>query len=102
MSDETQINEQESEDELTVMLRGDQQLRWHQGQRVPVEAYFEHYPELVEKPSAVRQLILSEMRLCRELGVPLDLAELRRRFPRDDAWLVAEFERFSSSASSQE
>src|SRR5262249_44835668 len=39
MPDDTQIDGVASAGGLTEMLRGDQRLRWQQGQRVPVEAY---------------------------------------------------------------
>ena len=42
---------------LAEMLRGDQRLRWFQGQRIPVEAYLEHYPALLASPTAVQCLL---------------------------------------------
>jgi serine/threonine protein kinase len=99
MPDDTQIDGLAAADALTEMLRGDQRLRWQQGQRVPVEAYFEHYPQLRTDPVAVRQLILGEMRLCRELGAPLELAEFLRRFPDEEAWLAVQHERMFYTSS---
>jgi serine/threonine protein kinase len=78
-------------DELTRMLRGDQRLRWQQGQRVSVEAYLEHYPELKNRPPAIRELILGEIQLRRELGDTFDLDAMRRRFPLEAAWLATQF-----------
>jgi serine/threonine-protein kinase len=96
MADETHA------DGLAEMLRGDQRLRWQQGQRVPVEAYFEHYPQLRDDPAAVRELILGEMRLCRELGAPFHLAELQRRFPDQEAWLAAQHDRLYHTSSRED
>jgi serine/threonine protein kinase len=102
MPDDTQIDGLAETKALTEMLRGDQRLRWQQGQRVPVEAYFEHYPQLRHDTAAVRQLILGEMRLCRELGAPLELAEFSRRFPDDEAWLAAQYERLHHTSSRED
>ena len=84
---------------LTEMLRGDQRLRWMQGQRVKVEAYLEHFPQLRDDRTARRELILSELRLCRELGEPIDAGELERRFPDDAAWLAAQLDRLQPNSS---
>jgi serine/threonine-protein kinase len=84
---------------LMDMLRGDQRLRWLQGQRVKVEAYLEHFPQLRGNREAMRELILGEMRLCRELGEPLDTTDLERRFPEDRDWLAAQFERLNPTSS---
>ena len=84
---------------LTEMLRGDQRLRWMQGQRVRVEAYLEHFPQLRDDRTARRELILSELRLCRELGEPIDAGELERRFPDDAGWLAAQLERLQPNSS---
>src|SRR6059058_4576761 len=99
MADDTQTDGHAPADALAEMLRGDQRLRWQQGQRVPVEAYFEHYPQLRDNPATVRELILGEMRLCRELGAPFDFAQLVRRFPDDEAWLSAQHERLYHTSS---
>ncbi len=82
-----------SADELSQMLRGDQRLRWQQGQRVSVEAYLEHYPDLKRRPDVVRELILGELHLRRELGDDFNLDELCRRFPSDRNWLIIHFEK---------
>src|ERR1700680_207931 len=99
MADDTQIDGLTPPDALAEMLRGDQRLRWQQGQRVAVEAYFEHYPQLREDLAAVRPLILGEMRLCRELGAPRELAEFSRRFPDEEAWLTSQYERLYHTSS---
>ncbi|MCX7701733.1 MAG: serine/threonine protein kinase [Gemmataceae bacterium] len=84
---------------LTEMLRGDQRLRWMQGQRVRVEAYLEHFPQLQQDREARRELILGELRLCRELGEPIDTGDLERRFPDDADWLAAQWERLNPTSS---
>lgn len=84
---------------LMEMLRGDQRLRWMQGQRVRVEAYLEHFPQLRQDREARRELILGELRLCRELGEPIDTSELERRFPDDADWLSAQWERLNPTSS---
>jgi serine/threonine protein kinase len=102
MPDDTQIGGRSPSDALAEMLRGDQRLRWQQGQRVPVEAYFEHYPQLRDNPATVRELILGEMRLCRELGAPFDISEFHRRFPDEEAWLTAQHERLYHTSSRED
>src|SRR5437764_10269666 len=102
MADDTQTDGLAPAGGLTDMLRGDQRLRWQQGQRVPVEAYFEHYPQLRGDNAAIRELILGEMRLCRELGAPLELAEFTRRFPDDEAWLAAQLDRLYHTSSRED
>src|SRR5260221_4830520 len=78
-------------DDFAAMLRGDQRLRWQQGSRVPVEAYFEHYPELPNRPMALRELVLGEIHLRREMGDSLDLSDFVRRFPDHAPWLREQF-----------
>jgi serine/threonine protein kinase len=78
-------------DDFAAMLRGDQRLRWQQGTRVPVEAYFEHYPELRTRPTALRELVLGEIHLRREMGDSLDLSDFIRRFPDYAPWLREQF-----------
>src|SRR5258707_6443339 len=78
-------------DDFATMLRGDQRLRWQQGTRVPVEAYFEHYPELRTRSTALRELLLGEIHLRREMGDSLDLSDFERRFPDHAPWLREQF-----------
>jgi serine/threonine-protein kinase len=85
-------------DEFAAMLRGDQRLRWLQGSRVPVEAYFEHYPELRSRADAVRELILGEIHLRRELGETLILSDFQTRFPDFAPWLSEQFARLQPAA----
>jgi serine/threonine-protein kinase len=81
------------EDRLANMLRGDQRLRWLQGQRIPAEAYLEHYPELLEQPQTFRALVLGEIYLRHELGESLDAADFERRFPEHWPSLRCQFDR---------
>src|SRR5262245_34790987 len=87
-------------DDLATMLRGDQRLRWQQGTRVPVEAYFEHYPELSSRIPALRELMLGEIQLRRELGEPLELSDFVRRFPDHAPWLSEQFALLGPSVAS--
>ncbi len=87
-----------SNGELAEMLRGDQRLRWLQGERFTVEAYFEHYPNLRSDESAQRALVAGEISLRREAGESLDLSEFRQRFPHLDEWLVERFDSIESAA----
>jgi eukaryotic-like serine/threonine-protein kinase len=100
MEDQTRNNRPSPADEWTQMLVGDQRLRWQQGQRVSVEAYFEHYPELQSRSHALRELILGELRLRRELGDQCNLVELQARFPGEKVWLAEQFERLQPTPSS--
>jgi serine/threonine protein kinase len=68
--------------QLTAMLRSDQRLRWTQGERIPVEAYLDHYPGLSDNPDSLLDLIEHELKLREELGEVPKLDEYRRRFPR--------------------
>lgn len=77
---------------LAEMLRGDQRLRWLQGERFTIEAYFEHYPELRNDITAQRALVAGEIALRREAGESLDPAEFRRRFPHLNEWLAERFD----------
>ena len=46
-----------------------------------------------ERPDAVRELILNELRLRCELGDLIELDALRGRFPTEDTWLAEQYER---------
>src|SRR5438132_193540 len=87
-------------DEFATMLRGDQRLRWQQGTRVPVEAYFEHYPELRTRLAAIRELVLGEIQLRREQGEALELSDFVRRFPDHAPWLREQFAHLEPAAPS--
>ena len=76
-----------SEVGLAQMLRGDQRMRWLQGQRIPVEEYLTYYPELRGNTSTIQELLQSELQLRRELKLPIDLEELLGRFPDQADWL---------------
>jgi serine/threonine protein kinase len=78
---------------LTAMLRNDQRLRWTQGERIPVEAYLDHYPQLADDPGSLFDLVDHELRLREELGEEPRLDEYRRRFPRLADRLEGRFQR---------
>jgi serine/threonine protein kinase len=77
---------------MAEMLRGDQRLRWLQGERFTIEAYFEHYPELRNDIPAQRALVAGEIALRREAGEILDPGEFRARFPHLAEWLADRFD----------
>jgi len=87
---------------LGEMLCADQRLRWLQGQRIPVEAYFEHYPDLPSNPNALKDLVLGEIRLRRELREPLEFTAFCKRFPDFIEWLREQFDRIRESGSSDD
>jgi eukaryotic-like serine/threonine-protein kinase len=76
-----------SQEGLAQMLRGDQRMRWLQGQRIPVEEYLTYYPELRGNTSTIQELFRSELQLRRELKLPIEHEELLARFPEQADWL---------------
>jgi serine/threonine protein kinase len=73
-------------------LRADQSLRWHNGERLLVEAYLRHWPGLCERPEVLLALICNEVLLRRERGEQPGLDEYRRRFPEFAAELARVFD----------
>src|SRR5262245_66394764 len=98
MTDPTPDTAPPPDDSLAAMLRGDQRLRWLQGNRIPVEAYLDHYPELRGNLSAVQSLLLGEIQLRRELREPVELNDFCRRFPGFEAWLAQQFHQLGSTS----
>jgi tetratricopeptide (TPR) repeat protein len=74
-----------------LLLRADQCRRWQKGDRVPVEAYLEKFPELTCREDLVLDLVYSEVLLREELGETPQLEEYQRRFPRYHAPLAQQF-----------
>jgi serine/threonine-protein kinase len=89
-------------DPLGQMLCADQRLRWQQGQRVPVEAYFEHYADLKTNSIALKDLVAGEIDLRRELHEPLDFSAFCMRFPDLIDWLRLRFDRLRTPDSSDD
>jgi eukaryotic-like serine/threonine-protein kinase len=68
--------------ELLRMLRNDQRMRWQQGERIPVEAYLEHFPQLQADAGALLALVEHELTLRAEAGEEPRLEDFCRRFPQ--------------------
>ena len=91
-----------SQEGLAQMLRGDQRMRWLQGQRIPVEEYITYYPELRGNTSTIQELLQSELQLRRELKLPFDMEELLTRFPDQADWLRQVIEKLKQEESVHE
>ncbi|HLW68361.1 MAG TPA: serine/threonine-protein kinase [Gemmataceae bacterium] len=91
-----------SQEGLAQMLRGDQRMRWLQGQRIPVEEYLSYYPELRGNTTTIQELLRGELQLRRELKVPFDQEELLARFPEHAGWLRQVFEQMRQQESAYE
>src|SRR2546430_619692 len=73
---------QASRIEQIALVRADQFRRWPRGERVPIEAYLEQFPELQADTEATVDLIYSEALLREqhgEVGAPEDYMQ---RFPQ--------------------
>src|SRR5437867_8492248 len=68
-------------EQAVEVLRLDQRERWQIGERVPAEAYLEHYPALRAHPEAAVDLIYYEFFLRERCGEQPDLEEYCQRFP---------------------
>ncbi|MGE3805132.1 MAG: protein kinase [Gemmataceae bacterium] len=78
---ETLASAQASATEIISALRIDQQERWRQGERVPVEEYISTRPELSENREGILDLVLREVTLREEAGEHPEVDEYARRFP---------------------
>ena len=67
--------------DVVAVLRVDQRQRWQAGERVPVEAYLERFPDVGADGEGVLDLVYSEFLLREELGEIPTLDEYRERFP---------------------
>lgn len=54
---------------------------WQSGDQVPVEAWLEQYPQLLDHPDAALDLIYNEFRIREKLGENPQLEEYLQRFP---------------------
>ena len=66
--------------------------RWHNGQRLSVEAFLEQFPPTVLDDDELLDLIYNEVVLREEDGESPELAEYLRRFPQFAGELRAQFE----------
>lgn len=76
---------------ITTAL-ADQRSRWEHGDRVPVEAYLNRFPDVADNGEAALDLICNELLLRRELGESPQLAEYVERFPQWALQLKTQFE----------
>jgi hypothetical protein len=67
---------------LLAQVRAEMRERLAAGQAVHAETFLEANPTLAEDPRLAREVILAEIQARREVGQPIDFAELRRRFPQ--------------------
>jgi tetratricopeptide (TPR) repeat protein len=68
-------------DQSIAELHADQQRRWRQGERVPVEAYLGAHPSLRDDAECVLQLVNNEVVLREQLHDAPRLEEYLQRFP---------------------
>src|SRR5713226_9029316 len=66
---------------LALQLARDQQIRWSQGEPIPVEAYLREHPALRADADGLLDLVCNEWALREQLGETLSLDEYVRRFP---------------------
>jgi hypothetical protein len=68
--------------ETAAVPRADQKLSWRARERLPVEWYFERFPEIAADHDQALDLIFSEYPLREAAGESRDIAEFVGRFPR--------------------
>ena len=81
-------------------LHLDQARRWAAGQEILVEEYLQICPELAESEEDALVLICGEMRLRRQVGQEVNLADYQRRFPAFAPQLGLQFQLNSLLATS--
>jgi serine/threonine protein kinase len=81
----------ESDGPLLTLL-GEQQQRWQQGERLPVEAFLVGHPDLERDADALLHLIYNEVLLREEAGETPQLEDYQRRFPKLADQLGEQFE----------
>jgi WD40 repeat protein/serine/threonine protein kinase len=72
-------------------LRHDQQRRWREGERIPVEAYLARYPELKADAESLLDLVYSEIVVREALGERPAAEEYVQRFPEFGPQLERQF-----------
>jgi serine/threonine protein kinase len=68
--------------QLVAVLCVDQWQRWHAGQRIPAEKYFETHPALAAAWADSFELVSAEFRIRQELGENPTIQEYLTRFPQ--------------------
>src|SRR5438128_742168 len=63
-------------------IRADQFDKWHGGERVLAESYFELHPALAANPEAAVDVIYSEILLREKMGETIRGDEYTQRFPQ--------------------
>jgi serine/threonine protein kinase/Tfp pilus assembly protein PilF len=81
-----------SEADEATFLCLDQRRRWHQGERVLVEAYLAEQPALLADPDAILDLIYNEIVLREAAGDNPQLDDYLKRFPQFGEELQRQFE----------
>ena len=66
---------------LTELIATDLELRIRAGQRQRVESYFEEFPELVESPASLLEVLNSEFRTRLQFEARVEIEEFQNRFP---------------------
>jgi predicted Ser/Thr protein kinase len=67
---------------LIEMVKIDLERRWEHGKQVSLEAYLKKLPELGTADLVPVDLILAECEVRQQFGVPVNLADFTKRFPR--------------------
>src|SRR5437773_2297726 len=68
--------------DLVEVLAADQEERWRNDDRLPVEQYLQQHPILLATPDALLDLVYGECLLRKEFGEAPTLAEYLERFPQ--------------------
>ncbi len=66
---------------LVDVLLIDQALEWQGGAAPTVEQYVQRFPNVLDQPGAVVELVYGEMRAVHGLGLPVDVDAYVARFP---------------------
>jgi WD40 repeat protein/serine/threonine protein kinase len=77
---------------LALRLACEQQYRWREGNRVPVEAYLDKHPDLHADVDGLMDLICNEWALREARGESIQLDEYLHRFPNLDQSLRMQWE----------
>jgi tetratricopeptide (TPR) repeat protein/predicted Ser/Thr protein kinase len=67
--------------QLADLLCIDLRERWHAGERIPVENYFQRYPQVRSDPDLALDLVYGELLLHEEDDGTVDEMQLSQRFP---------------------
>jgi serine/threonine protein kinase len=78
--------------ELVERIRADQREQWLRGNRIQIEEYLTHHPDLAGREEDTLDLIYGEVLLREELGERVAAAEYLERFPQFAHRLRKQFE----------